>query len=154
MSVFRSHAHPEHRRRLLLVIVTASAVALLPWIVDLAVSLPHRYVANHWKLAWVGFDIILLAFLGATAWLGWRRRQLVLLTSFTTAVLLCCDAWLDLTTARPGDLPLSLVSACVEIPLAVLLFRASWRLLRLTVSAYGEATHQPEASVWTMSLPG
>jgi hypothetical protein len=154
MSVFQPRAHPAHRRRLLLVIITASAVALVPWIVDLAVSLPHRYVANHWKLAWVGFDLILLSFLGATAWLGWRRRQLVLLTSFTTGVLLCCDAWLDLTTARPGDLPLSLVSACVEIPLAILLFQASWRLLRLTVSAYGEATHQPEVSVWTMSLPG
>jgi hypothetical protein len=154
MSVFRHHTDPTHRRRLLLVIITASAIALVPWIIDLAVSLPHRYVANHWKLAWVGFDLILLAFLGATAWLGWHRRQLVLLTSFTTGVLLCCDAWLDVLTARRGDLPLSLLSACIEIPLAVLLFRASWRLLRMTVSFYGEATHQSDVSVWTMSLPG
>ena len=118
-------------------IVTASAIALVPWIVNLALTLPQRYVATDWRLTWVGFDIALLAFLAATAWLGWHRRQLVLLTAFTTGVLLCCDAWFDVTTAEHHDRFTSVAAAFVEIPLAILLFRASWRLLRLAAGALG-----------------
>ncbi len=145
--------HAERRRRHVLVIITASALGLIPWIVDLALTLPRHYEANHWRLAWVGFDIALLGFLAATAWLGWRRRQLVVLTAFTTAVLLCGDAWFDLTTAGSHDIALPLLSACVEIPLAIMLFRASWRLLRLTAAHYGAVTHQDNTSIWTLPLP-
>ena len=134
-------AHRHHHRRNLLVIVTVSAIALVPWIINLALTLPHRYLATDWRLTWVGFDIALLAFLSATAWLGWHRRQLVLLTAFTTGVLLCCDAWFDITTAEHHDRFTSVAAAFVEIPLAILLFRASWRLLRLAAGAPGQ--HQP-----------
>jgi hypothetical protein len=40
----------------------------------LAITLPHRYVAGHWTVTWVGFDITLLGCLALTAWLAWRRR--------------------------------------------------------------------------------
>jgi len=142
---------PEGRRhrRSLLVIVTVSAIALVPWIINLGLTLPHRYVATDWRLTWVGFDIALLAFLSATAWLGWHRRQLVLLTAFTTGVLLCCDAWFDITTAEHHDRFTSVASAFVEIPLAILLFRASWRLLRLAAGSDGS-----RLSIWRMPILG
>jgi hypothetical protein len=152
--VERGRHHGEHRRRNLLMIVTVSAIALVPWIVNLYLTLPHRYLATDWRLTWVGFDIALLAFLTATAWLGWHRRQLVLLTAFTTGVLLCCDAWFDITTAEHHDRLTSVASAFVEIPLAILLFRASWRLLRLAASRQTTAPHATFLSVWRMPMLG
>ncbi len=147
--------HEHHHRRNLLVIVTASAIALVPWIISLVLTLPRRYVATDWRLTWVGFDIALLAFLSATAWLGWHRRQLVLLTAFTTGVLLCCDAWFDVTTAEHHDRFTSVAAAFVEIPLAILLFRASWRLLRLAAGALGNTGPDgSRLSIWRMPILG
>jgi hypothetical protein len=149
------HEHGAHRRRNLLMIVTVSAIALVPWIVNLYLTLPHRYLATDWRLTWVGFDIALLAFLTATAWLGWHRRQLVLLTAFTTGVLLCCDAWFDITTAEHHDRLTSVASAFIEIPLAILLFRASWRLLRLAAGALGaDNADGSKLSIWRMPMLG
>jgi hypothetical protein len=143
----------ERRRRHRLAIITACAIGLVPWTVQLATSLPHRYIANHWRTTWVGFDVILLVFFAATAWLGWHRRQLVVLTAFTTGVLLCCDAWIDVMTARHSDVWESLAFACIEIPLAIMLFNASWRLLRTSVDHYTEATHRSGYTVWTLPIP-
>ena len=53
--------------------LTVASAVLIPWIVLLALTLPRHYVAGHWRLTWVGFDIILLASLAATAWFAWRR---------------------------------------------------------------------------------
>ena len=89
----------EHRRRRLVLMLTVASAVLIPWIVLLALTLPRHYVAGHWRLTWVGFDIILLAALAATAWFAWRRRQAVVITAFITATLLTCDAWFDVTTA-------------------------------------------------------
>lgn len=109
--------------------VTGCCVALIPWIVFLAVRLPHHYVAAHWALTWVGFDLALLVGLAATAWAAWRRRQLLVATAVVTATLLCCDAWFDVTTATGTGTVVSVGSAVlVELPLAVLLFRVARRL--------------------------
>ncbi len=151
----RPDHEPRNHRRSLLVIITVSAIALVPWTVNLGLTLPHRYVASDWRLTWVGFDVALFAFLTATAWLGWHRRQLVLLTAFTTGVLLCCDAWFDVTTAQHHDRLTSIGSACIEIPLAILLFRASWRLLRLAAGALGQAAPDgQQVSIWKLPILG
>lgn len=75
-------------------LTVTSAVVLVPWVVYLALTLPREYAAQNWDRTWVGFDLLLVAMLAATAVLGWLRRQLVVLTSFTTA---CC--W----SATPGS---------------------------------------------------
>jgi hypothetical protein len=73
--------------------------------------------------------------LAATALLGLLRRQLLVLTAFTTGVLLICDAWFDVLTAGPGDRWLSGLTAVLgELPLAILLISGSLRILRLTVT--------------------
>ena len=33
------------------------ALVMIPWIAFLFLSLTPHYVANHWRLAWGGFDI-------------------------------------------------------------------------------------------------
>lgn len=125
----------DERRRRLVVLLTGASVGLIPWIVLLAITLPHRYVAGHWTATWVGFDTALLGCLAVTAWLAWRRRQSVVIFAFTTATLLSCDAWFDVTTASGrADTIIAIASALLlELPLATLLFAVSHHLQYLTL---------------------
>ncbi|MBA3735206.1 MAG: hypothetical protein H0W90_08420 [Actinobacteria bacterium] len=43
------------------------AVVLLPWATFLIVTLPRNYTANHWRVAWGGFDLGLGVAMIATA---------------------------------------------------------------------------------------
>jgi hypothetical protein len=122
-------------RRVRLALMIGATIGLAPWIVYLAFSLPAKYIAHNWPVTWVGFDILLLFFIAATALLGLLRRQLLILTAFTTGVLLICDAWFDVMTASPNDRLLSVLMAVVaEVPLAVLLMSGALRVLRLTAT--------------------
>ncbi len=112
-------------------IVTVGAVVLVPWTAYLAVTLPRRTVTDHWRGAWVGFDVLVMVVLGATAWFGWRRRQLVLVGLVASSVLLACDAWFDVMLTRGPDRVLSVLTAVlVELPLAFLLGRAVLNVVR------------------------
>jgi hypothetical protein len=97
------------------------ALLLLPWVAVLATTLPDRAVSANYRLAWVGFDILLLASLTRTAWLAWRRSPFVVNIASVTAALLVVDAWFDVTTSPSRDLLISfLLAIFVEIPAAVL----------------------------------
>jgi hypothetical protein len=123
------------RRRLRLAPMVGGAIGLIAWIVFLVITLPANYVAHNWPATWVGFDVLLVASMVTTAVLAVLRRQLVLLTAFTTGVLLICDAWFDVMTAGPHDLWVSALTATfVELPLAVILITTALRILRLTVT--------------------
>jgi hypothetical protein len=130
----------DRRRRRLVVMLAAASAGLIPWTILLAVTLPRRYVAGHWAVTWVGFDIVLLAFLGLTAWLAWRRRQAVVVTAFIAGTLLTCDAWFDITTAsgRADTIYAIASAALLELPLAALLFGVAHHLL-------GHAVHRARA---------
>jgi hypothetical protein len=97
------------------------AAALVPWIVWLAWSLPDRSVSAHYRLGWVGFDVLLCGALARTAWLAWRRSPFVVNVASATATLLVVDAWFDVTTSPGGDDLLASAAAAiaVELPLAV-----------------------------------
>jgi len=51
--------HPQTRRHVIETLVLA-CVALCAWIVVLGLTLPRRYDAAHWNLAWIGFAMFLL----------------------------------------------------------------------------------------------
>jgi hypothetical protein len=122
-------------RRVRLVLMVGAIVGLVPWTVYLAITLPDKYIAHNWPATWVGFDLLLLLFMVATAVLGLLRRQLLVLTAFTTGILLVCDAWFDVMTAAPADRWLSILTAAVgELPLAVILITGALRILRLTAT--------------------
>jgi hypothetical protein len=122
-------------RRVRLVLMAGAIVGLVPWIVYLSITLPDRYIANNWIATWVGFDTLLLLFMASTAVLGLLRRQLLILTGFTTGVLLVCDAWFDVMTAAPADRWLSVLTATLgELPLAAVLITGALRILRLTAT--------------------
>jgi hypothetical protein len=125
----------ERIRRIRLYVMIGATIALVPWIVYLAFTLPEKYIAHHWQATWVGFDILLLLFIAATALLGYLRRQLLVLTAFTTGVLLICDAWFDVMTATPNDIWVSvLIAGLAEFPLAIVLIAGALRIVRLTVT--------------------
>jgi hypothetical protein len=109
-----------------------AAIALIPWTIYLGLTLPQNYTAQHWQATWVGFDILLLAFMIATAVLGFVRHHLLTLFAFSTGVLLVCDAWFDVLTAKRGDFAVSVLTAALgELPLAVVLIGGSLRIARL-----------------------
>jgi hypothetical protein len=128
-------------------------LALIPWTVYLATTLPSHYVARNWVATWVGFDILLLAMLALTAFAGWRRKQIVFPTAFGTGVLLICDAWFDVMTSHRGhDLTQALLSAViVELPLAFILIAGPLRLLRYVAIRHGMI--HPDSQLWRMPIP-
>jgi hypothetical protein len=122
-------------RRVRLVLMVGAIIGLIPWTVYLAVTLPDKYIAYNWPATWVGFDVLLVVFLAATALLGLLRRQLLVVAAFTTGVLLLCDAWFDVMTAAPADRWVSVLTAAVaELPLALILITGALRLIRLTAT--------------------
>lgn len=139
-------------REFRIALIVGSAVLLAPWIVNLAITLPRVYVAHNWDRAWVGFDLLLLVMLVGTGVLGWQRRQLVVLTSFASGLLLVCDAWFDVMTARNHDVGLSLVTALlVELPLAIVLIVTALQLQRLIAARLWMA--DSNTSVWRIRIP-
>lgn len=115
-----------------LTLMITAVLVLIPWIAYLGMTLPERYVATHWELTWVGFDVLLLLGFATTAALAVLRRQLVVLSAFGTGLLLLCDAWFDVTTAGPRDRPLAIASAVfIELPVGCLLLNTALRFLRI-----------------------
>ena len=117
-----------------------AAIALIPWTVYLGFTLPQSYRAQHWQLTWVGFDILLLGFMIATAVLGFVQHHLLTLFAFTTGVLLVCDAWFDVLTAKRGDFAVSVITAVLgELPIAAVLIFGTLRIARLQGAPLGRA---------------
>lgn len=98
------------------------AVALVPWIVVVAISLPSRQLSPNYDVAWTGFDLILFAALAWTAWTSLRRSGLIGMAASWSAALLVTDAWFDVMTTPSGrDRAVAIAMAClVELPLAAI----------------------------------
>ena len=122
-------------RRIRLSLMIGGSIAMIPWLVYLSMTLPENYVAHNWPLTWIGFDVLLVGFMLATAVFGYLRRQVLLFAAFTSGVLLICDAWFDLMTAGPDDVWLSVVTALlIEVPLAIFMITGAQRIMRLTMT--------------------
>lgn len=124
----------RRRKRAAKVIVICLAV-LVPWTIFLGFSLPDQYRAHHWRLAWAGFDCVLLLGLSLTGYLGWRRRQAVIPALIATATLLICDAWFDITLdLGTSDVWWSIASAVlIELPLAAFFLNRAFNMIKLTI---------------------
>jgi hypothetical protein len=122
----------RHRRHTL-ELLTVCALGLVPWTVLLAMTLPSVYEVRQWRVTWVGFDALLMVAMAATALLGWLRHRAVIVSATTTAVLLICDAWFDVSLAfgTSGVWLSAVLAACVELPLAFYLIRRVMGMLSL-----------------------
>jgi hypothetical protein len=119
------------RSRLGRAYVTAG-VAMIPWLLYLAFTLPASATDGHWALAWVGLDSCEALALFATGRLLLRADNRCALAATATAVLLLTDAWLDMTSAAPGDELLTAIAMAVfaEVPIALACVALALRLTR------------------------
>jgi hypothetical protein len=144
-------------RRVGVLLSILACTVLVGWIIVLSLTLHHSFHTHYWRLAWVGFDVVLLIAFAATGWAFWRGRQVVIACLLVTATLLCCDAWFDvLLDLRTADMWPSIASAAViELPLAFLMFNAARRLIRLSglLAMGGSATDHPPG-LWQIPLLG
>jgi hypothetical protein len=143
--VVRETTASRRRRSRIIKVLLVACLVLIPWIVVLAITLPHRYRADHWTMLWVGFDVALLCALATTAWAAWKGRQLVIAAALVTGTMLVVDAWFDLVTdSSTRDLIISAVTAVfAELPLAALMFAGALRLVRLTTNTARALAGEP-----------
>ncbi len=127
-------------------VILVIAVALVPWIVFLGVTLPPRYEAGHWPLLWIGYDVAEVAVLLVAAWAAWFRRQILAATSLVAATLMLCDAWFDVVSSfGHRDQWVTLATAIGgEIPLAVFFLWLYHSIVMRSLIAYHEAVHDGE----------
>ena len=111
----------RERARRMAWLYTAAAALLLPWIIYLAITLPKRDLDRHYRLAWVGFDCLLVFAIVRTAYMAFRIDPRVQFPATATATLLFVDAWFDITTSASGAATLEalLLALLVEIPAAL-----------------------------------
>ena len=122
-----------NRDRLWLVLLLgAVAVALFPWTAYLGTTLPERHLAEHWDVAWVGFDLFLAVALCLTTLALLLRSPLLPLLAAVAGTALLCDAWFDVVTSHPGSERAWALGELlvVELPLAALCFWISLRRAR------------------------
>ncbi len=138
--------------RWLVLLLGAGAVFLVPWILYLTFTLPSRHVTVHYDLAWVGFDVALTVSFAATAWAGLRGSQWLVPFAAITATMLCCDAWFDVTTSRPGNELFEALAegTFAELPLAALcgyIVYDAEQFLAATVTRFRRRARVAEAKV-------
>jgi hypothetical protein len=114
------------------------ALALLPWVLVLSVELPDRQLSQNYRLAWVGFDLMLTAVLSRTAWLAWRRSPYLVIVASVAAALLIADAWFDVTTADSMDQRYFAIATAVlvELPLAAFSIRLARRAQKVIAAGF------------------
>jgi hypothetical protein len=119
------------RRRVALVTMTCATLLLVPWVALLGSTLPSRHASHQWRLAWTGFDAALVLAFAATAWTGWRNRQLVVTSLVVLGTLLLCDVWFDVTLSwGTNEQAASIVTAALaEVPFALITLFIAHRLL-------------------------
>ena len=117
------------------------AVALVPWIIYLALTLPSHTESSHYRTAWVGFDVLLVLALGRTAWLAIQGRRQMEFTAAVSATLLVVDAWFDIMTSKAGapQMEAIFLAVFVELPAAFLALYLSQRVGRVVDKTLEEA---------------
>ncbi len=142
---------PPKQRRMIVLATCLGAALLVPWIAYLSVSLPRSHSVRAWNVLWIGFDIALALCLGLTGWLVLQRRQPAMLGLTVAATLLMCDAWFDVCLAwNTPEQTWALLSAAIEVPLAVLMASGALRILRRTSAVVRQLRGNTDApaSIW------
>jgi hypothetical protein len=113
-------------------------VGFLPWIVYLGLTLPRRARADHYDLAWIGFDAAMWLVLAALGWVALKRHPATGPVAAVASTMLVVDAWFDVTTSSSGgQFVLALVLALgAEVPLAIVCAWAAINAERIRARAH------------------
>ncbi|MFC5909742.1 hypothetical protein [Streptacidiphilus monticola] len=132
---------PRHSERLLrpryAALFFLAALILVPWTVGLFLTLPSSAEAARWNTAWGGFDALLILVFAGCAIRIMRLSPRSAAVTAAAAALLVTDAWFDIMLApTTRDLVAAvLMAALVELPLAALCLRTSFRVLNVLEQA-------------------
>ena len=116
-----------------------TVVGFLPWIVYLGFTLPAKVRAEHYDIAWLGFDCAMWTMLAILAWVALRRHAATGPVAAVASMMLIVDAWFDIFTssAQHGEMALAIVLAlCGELPLAILCGWVAVHAERIRARAY------------------
>jgi hypothetical protein len=113
-------------------------IGMLPWIVYLGMTLPRKARADHYDLAWIGFDCGMWLVLAALALAALRRHPATGPVAAVAATMLVVDAWFDVvTTANDAQFVVALILALTaELPLAVICAWTAVNAERIRARAY------------------
>jgi len=112
-----------------------ATIALIPWTLIYITQLPDRHTTDHWNVAWTGFDLMLAAALGFTAWCALRERAMLIVGLIASSTLLVCDAWFDLVTSlgTEDEMITLLTALLIELPLAIYFALLTRRVLMTAI---------------------
>jgi hypothetical protein len=116
-----------------------SLVGFLPWIIYLGLTLPEKVRAQHYDIAWLGFDCLMWTMLAMLAWATLRRHAATGPLAAVASMMLIVDAWFDIFTssAGHGEMVLAITLAlCGELPLAILCAWVAVHAERIRTRAY------------------
>ncbi|HZC72072.1 MAG TPA: hypothetical protein VE442_15370 [Jatrophihabitans sp.] len=116
-----------------------TVVGFLPWIIYLGFTLPARVRAEHYDIAWLGFDCAMWTLLAVLAWAVLRRHAATGPVAAMASTMLIVDAWFDIFTSstQHGEMVLAIVLAfCGELPLAILCGWVAVHAERIRTRAY------------------
>jgi hypothetical protein len=116
-----------------------SLAGFLPWIVYLGLTLPEKVSAQHYDIAWLGFDCALWTLLAVLAWATLRRHAATGPVAAMASLMLVIDAWFDIFTssASHGEMYFAITLAlCAELPLAILCAWVALHAERIRARAY------------------
>lgn len=113
-------------------------IGMLPWIVYLGMTLPRKARADHYDLAWIGFDCAMWVVLAVLAITALRRHPATGPVAAVAATLLVVDAWFDVvTTDNDTQFLIALVLALTaELPLAIICAWAAVNAERIRARSY------------------
>jgi uncharacterized membrane protein len=122
----------RRRARRLAWVYLIVAVGLIVWTVFLALSLPKENLEHHYRLTWVGFDLILVAAIYLTAHMAFRLDARVVFPATVVATLLVADAWFDVTTSNTASAATQalILALVVELPAAAFSLYVAYRVGR------------------------
>ncbi len=124
----------RRRRWMVLLITGGGSLLLFPWVVYLSDVLPTAEYGGAWRLAWVGFDVMLALTLAGTALLVWGRRSLAVVGLTASSALLALDAWFDvcLSWGTSEQWTAIITAAVINVPVSVILAGAVLTMMRRT----------------------
>lgn len=116
-------------------------IVLVPWIVYLGLTLPTHARANHYDVAWIGFDCAMCVVLAALAYCAIRRSTMIEIVAAVAATMLFMDAWFDIVTApdRRQLIQALFLALVTELPLAVVCAWTAVNAERLRLRRYQDA---------------
>ncbi len=127
------------------------AVWLAVWTLFLALSLPGENLEHHFRLTWVGFDLILVLAVYLTAHMAFRLDARVQAPATVVATLLVVDAWFDVTTSASARAAAEalILALVVELPAAAfslyVAHRVGRRVRELAGAEHAAGRHPPVA---------